>query len=559
MLVKASRVYSSRYLTTLEETMNAFYQHHQDNIAFHYRCFDRLLLNALIQPFQQPERVIGFFNTYRHGQRVTRRLLTDIADQFRDWIMQHAQKWGVPILDAPEGRRDDFVDSYFRRAKANEIVAILKAREPARILIAHGNTQDDRWHLQIRQRWVNQYSIYLHDAHWGRMFVRMCPYFPFSARVCLNQHHWLARRLRQEGIDFGQCSNAFLRCRNPQRLQELADSLTAKDLLTCGQKWLAYFTPFFTEAERKQAGCQHRLFFAQVEYCDNLIFHRRAALDALGERLLDANRTIGQPHKITTIFGRKVSKHHRGKLQTVIEDLNLPNPVIRSHYGHGFIKQYVRDHLILRTEPATNDVTDYGVKKAVENLPALRNQMASVLDRYLDVQQDILETFVDRGQLRKLAQPTILENGKRIPGLKLDHPRQLALMHALVRFAYIAAGSTFKTTELYPHVWAALELTPSQYSLASLRYDLSKLRAKHLVEKVPKSRRYRLLPQGYSICLVFLKLFERIYAPLTAGLLQPVSGDSRLQQEKRTQLDRLYQRVLDDLDQLVQAVGLKAA
>jgi hypothetical protein len=25
--------------------------------------------------------------------------------------------------------------------------------------------------------------------------------------------------------------------------------------------------------------------------------------------------------------------------------MNLPNPVIRSHYGNGFIKQYVRDHL----------------------------------------------------------------------------------------------------------------------------------------------------------------------------------------------------------------------
>ena len=60
--------------------------------------------------------------------------------------------------------------------------------------------------------------------------------------------------------------------------------------------------------QRTQAGCQHRLFFAQVEYCDNLIFERRAALDALGERLLDANRTIGQPNKITTIFGRKVTK-----------------------------------------------------------------------------------------------------------------------------------------------------------------------------------------------------------------------------------------------------------
>ena len=193
-------------------------------------------------------------------------------------------------------------------------------------------------------------------------------------------------------------SNAVIR----EKLQELADSLTAHDLLSCGQKWLACLTPFFKESERKEAGCQHRLFFSQVEYCDNLIFHRRAALDQLGQRLLDANRTIGQPNKITMIFGRKVTKQYKGKLQTVIEDLELPNPVIRSHYGKGFLKQYVRDHLCLRTEPATNDVTDYGVKKAVENLPQLRDKLATICDNYLNVQQDILETFVDRGQLRKL-------------------------------------------------------------------------------------------------------------------------------------------------------------
>ena len=365
--------------------------------------------------------------------------------------------------------------------------------------------------------------------------------------------------MREEGIDFQPCTNAFLRCANPARLQEMADSLMARDLLTCGRKWLAAFTPFFTERERRQAGCQHRLFFAQVELCDNLIFQRRAALDRMGERLLDANRTIGQPDKITTIFGRKITKQYRGKLQTVIEDMNLPNPVIRSHYGNGFIKQYVRDHLLLRTEPASNNVNDYGSKKAVENLPQLRQRMSSVIDNYQNVQQDILETFVDRGQLRKLAEPTVLPNGKRIPGLKLDHPRQLVLMHALVRFSHIAAQSTFTTSEIYADTLAALDVSPKEHSLASLRYDLSKLRAKALVEKLPRARRYRLRREGYSICLVFLKLFERIYAPLTSGLLAPVSGDSKLQQHKRTQLDHLYQRVVDDLDKLMDAVGLKAA
>jgi hypothetical protein len=43
--------------------MNAFYEHHKNSIRFGYRCFDRILLNGLIQPFQQPERVVGFFST----------------------------------------------------------------------------------------------------------------------------------------------------------------------------------------------------------------------------------------------------------------------------------------------------------------------------------------------------------------------------------------------------------------------------------------------------------------------------------------------------------------
>jgi len=40
--------------------MNACYEHHGHSIRAGYPCFDRLLLNGLIQPFQQPERVVGF-------------------------------------------------------------------------------------------------------------------------------------------------------------------------------------------------------------------------------------------------------------------------------------------------------------------------------------------------------------------------------------------------------------------------------------------------------------------------------------------------------------------
>jgi DNA-binding transcriptional ArsR family regulator len=132
-------------------------------------------------------------------------------------------------------------------------------------------------------------------------------------------------------------------------------------------------------------------------------------------------------------------------------------------------------------------------------------------------------------------------------------------MHSLVRFANIDAGGRFTTADLYGPAGEALGVSESQYALASFRYDLSKLRAKGLVEKIPHSRRYRRVGKGYSICVAFLKLFEKIYAPLTAGLLAPFRGDRLLAEEKRCALDRLYQRICDDLDALLRAVGLKIA
>ena len=152
--------------------MNAFYQHHKDSISFQYSCFDRILLNGLIQPFQQPERVVGFFSSYRDIYPVTRKVLRDIADQYQNWVKNRSQKWDVPIMEEPEGRRDDFITPYFKRAKPNQVVAILKAREPARILVSIGNERSKGYHLDIKRRWVQQYNFYVNIPApcWHRQF-----------------------------------------------------------------------------------------------------------------------------------------------------------------------------------------------------------------------------------------------------------------------------------------------------------------------------------------------------------------------------------------------------
>ena len=99
-----------------ELAMNAFFEHHKHSIRFAYRCFDRLLLNAVIQPFQQAERVMGwFFWSYRHLYPVSRKVLHDIADQYHNWVRNQAQKWCLAI--EPDPKLDATISSLLVFAK----------------------------------------------------------------------------------------------------------------------------------------------------------------------------------------------------------------------------------------------------------------------------------------------------------------------------------------------------------------------------------------------------------------------------------------------------------
>ena len=540
--------------------MNAFYEHHQNSIAMHYECFDRMVLDARISGFMQPERALGFFSQNRGLFPVHKNDLVKISNEYERWVREEIQSGQCPLLEAPEGRRDEFMEPYFASAQADQIVGIIKAREPVRILTAVG-FRGQSTHLELKLRWVNQYNYYIQDRAFGPMFVRVSPYFPFPARLCLNQHDWIANRLRGEGVDFQQRNNSIVACNDPDALQRIADTLTAQDLTACGRKWIDRLVPFFTEEERNFLGCEHRFYFKQMEYCDNLIFRERAVLDALHDRLLDSNRKLGSPDQVAVIFGQRITRQHNGRLQTSLDDLHLGQPVLRAFFKHSILKNYVRGGNTEfggfdRAEVGTNDVTDFrGIKKGVENLPLLRERFSEITTRFRNAQQDILETFLDRGELRRLSEPTI--NGKkRIPGLKLDNARQLALMHALVAFSHVLAGQ-FTTADLYPRVLRVLGCSPQEYKLNSLRYDLSKLRAKELVEKVPHSRRYQLTASGYRLCLVYLKLFEKLYAPLTAAVIHPCPDDQKLPLQRTSALDQLYLAVKQALDELVHEIGLE--
>jgi hypothetical protein len=61
------------------------------------------------------------------------------------------------------------------------------------------------------------------------------------------------------------------------------------------------------------------------------------------------------------------------------------------------------------------------------------------------------------------------------PGLKLDDPRLLADMQALMCFAHLSRGARFRTRDLHQRAAETLGLTTNAYRLGQLRYSVTLL------------------------------------------------------------------------------------
>src|SRR4029453_17523896 len=133
----------------------------------------------------------------------------------------------------------------------------------------------------------------------------------------------------------------------------------------------------------------------------------------------------------------------------------------------------------------------FGVRRRVENLPTLRDKLTGTNQRCLELQAELLTSPVDTGQLAALAEPTLIGQ-RRIPGLKLHDDRVIRLLETLLHPGGLVRDWTPR--ELNTRLVPRHRLADDDYRLSQLRYDLNKLRAKGLVQRIGNTRRYCITP-----------------------------------------------------------------
>jgi hypothetical protein len=109
---------------------------------------------------------------------------------------------------------------------------------------------------------------------------------------------------------------------------------------------------------------------------------------------------------------------------------------------------------------------------------------------------------------------------------------------------------------LHTRVVVRHQLTADGFRLSQHRYDLSKLRAKGLFERIGKTRRYRLTSTGLKLGVLLVKIRPRFRCPLVSLIAHPTPHPST---RSSNSVDIPYRELDMALDHFSAAIGLKQA
>ena len=505
-------------------------------LAFVYHCFDRIVILGHIPLLTRPENIVHFFRDVHHSSAITKDIPRKPTDEYNRWVDAFARNHKIPIEWAEKGvRKEDYVRPYQQRMERQNrfgVYFILKSMEVGpsfRSSAPRFPVEDPDYRIIGRQRSL------------------MCvgSFLPFQITYYLNGHHYIERELLRRKIEFRKNDNAFLAVADPEALQAAADRLSADIIGKRPDYWTWVVGPKFSKTDRAVINLKRHYSIQQVEYCRNLIFRRNFPIHKLFERSCDIGLLRMLPDKSTQIFGFRINKKLRGKLQSVLEKIDHGHHVFRACAKNAVLRMYEKYSTFLRLEALSNNLKDFGLKKSLDNLDAVREKLAAATDRLAAFEAEALNVHVDFPLFQRLALP-ITFGKSRVPGIRIHDTRMLRLREVLLHAGTKLGG--WRIAQIHQAILAAFDLKAKNYTLTQLRYDLRKMKAHGLVERDGKRYAYRLTDKGNKVALLFVLFHKRVCGPLANSLFNappnPEPKPATKTEAAYRQADHALERVL---------------
>ena len=502
--------------------MDVFTKLFGEFLVFVYHCFDRIVIHGYLTALSRPELVVHFFRDVVGVAEVSKEVLSQRTNDYQRWVEAYARNHSIPIEWAEKGvRKEDHVLPWLHRmARRNAygVHFIFKSMEQGptyRVSLPKYPSKDPHYRILARQRSrFTHYYFYVRDEALGPMVLRVASFFPFQTAYYLNGHSFIEQELKREGIGFRKHDNAFLAVDDVAALQAAADRLSPEIIRRGLDYWTLILGPKFSKKERATLNLSRLYAIAQVEYCRNFIFKRHFPIHKLFERSCELGLWRLGADKIAAIFGMRLNRRMRGKLATVIDQIEHGHHVFRAYFKSAFLKQYEKFSTFLRNELVSNNLNDFGLRKGLDHLDAVRTTFKAITDRFAGYQAEWLNVHVDFPLLQRLARP-ITVGAVRYPGLKIHEPRVVRLFEVLLHGGPQIGGWTAR--QIHRAVLTSFDLSEKAYGLNQLRYDLRKLKGHGLIERDGSRYAYRLSQKGIQLALLFLFFHKRLCGPLANG------------------------------------------
>jgi hypothetical protein len=500
-------------------------------LIFVYHCFDRVVIHGYLSGLSRPGQVVYFFQQVLGEPVVAKEVLSRRTNEYQGWVEAFARNHRIAIEWAePKVRKEDYVRPALRRmerAKKYGVYFILKSMEQGqtfRSTVPRFATDDPNYRILARRRSrFTHYYFYIRDEKLGPMVMRMASFFPFQATYYLNGHSFVEQELIRNKIGFRKNDNAFLAVDDVKALQRAADRLTGEVIGERLDYWTLLLGPKFSQRERDAMNLHRFYAVNQIEYCRNFIFKRHFPIHRIFERSCEMGLWRLTAHKISEIFGARLTKKLKGKLNTTLEQVEHGHHIFRAYFKHAFVKQYEKFSTFLRNEICSNNLSDFRLKKGLDHLAAVREKFLTITDRFASFQAQYLNVHVEFPLLQRLALSITVGTAK-FPGIKIHDTRMIRLMEVLLHGGTTVGGWTAK--QIHDAVLTTFQLSATRYGLNQLRYDLRKMKAHGLIERDGKRYAYRLTVKGTKVALTFVLFHQRLCGPLANSLFhhQPDSS-----------------------------------
>jgi hypothetical protein len=525
-----------------------------DHVVFEVESIDRMYLNVYQPRLQYGGGVQGFFVGHRGHKYASSVLMAPMTDAFVANIHHYIAARGLELVHFRKGeRKDDIARRYLAEATRADgtvpegILFAGRAQEKAlvfRTQRCRNPVTGGSYAWLVRESvMVNHFYFYGFDDDFGPFFLKFCSYFPYTARLCCNGNEYAKRQAARAGIGFTPLDNAFAAVDDVAAVQAICDGLDGGKIEALAGKWLARLPYPFT-AEDTAADYRYEVSVLQAEFSLTQMLDRPLAGRVFFEQMIRDNLDIGRPDKVGLVFDRQI--HHGrkkptpGRFRTRIISADVI-PSVHIDYKTTTVKQYHKEGKALRTETTINNPADFGLRKGLSNLTALRQAGFTANRRLLGVQRISHDPADGVAALAAVSDPVITATGTRIAGMRITDPRVQALLAAICVFKLLPSG--FTNRDLRTHLAPLLGRHPGDMTSGQITYDLRRLRVHGMIERIPRTHRYTITADGIRTALFLTRLSQRFLIPGMAH----VTGPSPPAASALRAASRAYEAAIDDL------------